>query len=134
MAWFGAYESMCRFLLHRRSLHPDRKDQLSALELMVAGGTAGMAYHITFFPADVIKSVYQTQPAVPTSSSSSVADGSGTGQQLKWRDVVRSVVRRDGIRGFYQGLGITLLRAFPSNAVVFLCYENLSRYWKTVHG
>ena len=40
---------------------------------------------------------------------------------------VLSVYRTSGARGFYAGLGTSLLRAFPSNACALFVYEGLMR-------
>jgi solute carrier family 25 folate transporter 32 len=44
------------------------------------------------------------------------------------RDVVRQVWSREGISGFYKGLGPNLLRVVPSSCVTFLVYENTKAY------
>lgn len=38
-------------------------------------------------------------------------------------DCVRQVVRAEGVRGLYKGIGPCLARAFPANAVTLLAYE-----------
>lgn len=40
---------------------------------------------------------------------------------------VRQVLAESGYRGFYRGLGPTLLRAFPVNASALWVYESLMR-------
>ena len=39
------------------------------------------------------------------------------------RDAVRRLYRAHGVRGFYSGLGPTLIRAFPIHSVNFAVYE-----------
>jgi hypothetical protein len=41
--------------------------------------------------------------------------------------IARRIYTREGIRGFYRGLGPCLLRAFPSNACAFFVYEGMMR-------
>jgi solute carrier family 25 (mitochondrial folate transporter), member 32 len=43
-------------------------------------------------------------------------------------DVMRQVWRKEGMGGFYKGLGPNLLRVLPSTCVTFLVYENV-RWW-----
>jgi hypothetical protein len=57
------------------------------------------------FPADVLKSRVQTY---------------ATGKS--YRAVAQEVYREAGVRGFYRGMGITVARAMPSNAIVFSTY------------
>jgi hypothetical protein len=41
--------------------------------------------------------------------------------------MARNVMAQDGLAGFYRGLTLCLIRAFPSNAGAFLVYEGLMR-------
>ncbi len=43
-------------------------------------------------------------------------------------DVVRQIFRREGIQGFYKGLGPNIVRVLPSTCVTFLVYENTKFY------
>ncbi|KAK4543081.1 hypothetical protein LTR36_005858 [Oleoguttula mirabilis] len=43
-------------------------------------------------------------------------------------DVVQQVFRREGLAGFYKGLGPNLVRVLPSTCVTFLVYENMKFY------
>ncbi|KAJ9627302.1 mitochondrial FAD carrier protein flx1 [Taxawa tesnikishii (nom. ined.)] len=44
------------------------------------------------------------------------------------RDVVKQVFKREGISGFYKGLGPNIIRVLPSTCVTFLVYENTKYY------
>ncbi|KAJ1673323.1 mitochondrial ornithine carrier protein, partial [Spiromyces aspiralis] len=124
--WFGTYEAVCRVSLkykerRLREVGDARtltKSDLSPLTLILAGGMAGVAYNTSSYPIDVIKSYIQTadvrgvqQSQAQSSSSKSI-----------WVDVARKVYQGGGIRAFYRGLGITLVRAFPANAIMFMTY------------
>ncbi|KAK5129797.1 hypothetical protein LTR08_002817 [Meristemomyces frigidus] len=43
-------------------------------------------------------------------------------------DVVRQVFQREGLGGFYKGLGPNIVRVLPSTCVTFLVYENMKWY------
>ncbi|RMZ33946.1 hypothetical protein D0859_01937, partial [Hortaea werneckii] len=43
-------------------------------------------------------------------------------------DVVRQVFQREGVTGFYKGLGPNIIRVLPSTCVTFLVYENMKFY------
>jgi hypothetical protein len=75
---------------------------------MLAGSCAGVAYWSANFPADTVKSRVQTDPTLA---------GRGT------LEVARSIAREEGIRALYRGLGITVIRAAPSHALLFATYE-----------
>ena len=73
----------------------------------IGGAIAGAAFWVAGMPFDVIKSRMQT-----TQKS--------IGLVATFQQAVR---QGQGIRGLYAGLPVTLLRAVPMNAAVFLTYE-----------
>lgn len=81
---------------------------------LIAGGIAGSASWICIFPIDIIKT--NIQVAVMGSSDS----------KLGILGMGRKLLRERGLRFFYRGLGVTVLRAFPVNAVTFWFYEIFS--------
>jgi len=104
----GVYFSTYEFL--KRSLTPEghSTSDLSALKTLFAGGMAGIANWVVAIPPDVLKSRFQTAPA---------GKYSGVG------DVLRELIRTEGIRSLYKGIVPVMLRAFPANAACFLGYE-----------
>ncbi|RHZ72578.1 hypothetical protein Glove_242g137 [Diversispora epigaea] len=87
---------------------------------MTAGACAGMAYNLLIFPADSIKSQIQTDEEIMQA----------TGKKIVRRGffkVGRDIFKSDGIPGFYRGCGITVARAAPSSAIIFMTYELLTR-------
>jgi solute carrier family 25 carnitine/acylcarnitine transporter 20/29 len=101
VAYFGAYE------LFKKAFTP--KDQgpegLSAGAIFVAGGLAGMANWAIAIPPDVLKSRLQTAPE-------------GTYKGVG--DVFVKLMKTEGPRALFKGLGPAMLRAFPANAACFL--------------
>lgn len=114
-SWFGVYELMTRFLKTQRLGRPTTsKDENTTIELLVSGASAGIAYNLSLFPADTVKSKMQTF------SITNPGEGS-----LDFKSAINLIYKHGGIKGFYNGLGITLVRAVPANAVIFLTYERL---------
>ncbi|CCE63250.1 hypothetical protein TPHA_0E01570 [Tetrapisispora phaffii CBS 4417] len=108
VAWFSTYELLKSSLLKRRQKkNPEIKDNCT-WELLISGGSSGLAFNATIFPADTVKSVMQTEHKSLT-------------------EAFKSIMLKQGIKGFYRGLGITLIRAVPANATVFYVYETLSK-------
>ena len=83
-----------------------QRNELTAVDTMIAGGMAGVAFWSTIFPFDAIKSRVQIEGATKSGG-----------------EIVRSMWRAKGVRGFYSGLLPCVLRAFPSTAAMFLSFE-----------
>lgn len=79
----------------------------------MSGGLASLVYWVMAIPTDNVKNRIMATP-VSTRPPSFIA-------------TVLSVYRTSGARGFYAGLGTSLLRAFPSNACALFVYEGLMR-------
>lgn len=104
--WFGTYEFVARSLLSPGQ----KRSELGPLKTVLAGGCAGSLYWFFPFPVDTTKSFMQTSST-----------------PLSFKQAFMHIFRKHGIRGLYQGCAITVLRAFPSNAIIFSVYEQLSR-------
>lgn len=79
---------------------------------MSSGAFAGVFYNVLLFPADCIKSTIQTEDELRGLAKS------GEGRR-SFMHVGRDIVRVRGIKGLYQGCGVTALRAAPSSALIF---------------
>ncbi|KAJ1723060.1 mitochondrial ornithine carrier protein [Coemansia erecta] len=119
--WFGTYELVCRQLLMRTGRGNMSKDALGPGSIILAGGCAGIAYNVTSYPIDVVKSMIQTADVRAKDAEKGTLSRKGV------MATARAVYAAGGIPAFYRGLGITLLRAFPANAAMFMTYEYLSR-------
>ena len=86
---------------------PEEMISTDMLKLMNAGGIAGSLCWAVSYPADVVKTRLQV-------------DGfSGERKYSGSLDCFRKSIRNDGVSCLYRGLGPTILRAFPVNAVTF---------------
>ena len=90
------------------------------LPLVMSGGLGGIACWLTVYPLDTIKSALQTQ-------SLSQPQYKGL-----W-DCGRQLVKANGIKALYKGLGPCLARSFPANAAAFLAYEHAFKAIKSWH-
>ncbi|KAL6049158.1 Solute carrier family 25 member 45 [Balamuthia mandrillaris] len=104
--YFVVYEGLRRMLLKEgRTL-----DQLAPWKQLIAGGAGGMAAWLVSYPQDVIKSRMQMDV------------------EQKYRNMwhcMRESYNAGGMRVFLRGMEVTLLRAFPVNAVIFFVYQGL---------
>lgn len=90
--------------------------------IMLAGGIAGALSWTCIYPCDVIKTTIQ-------SSTSAVGAAADRG----FIDTAKYLYQRHGSRIFFQGLGTTIVRAFPVNASTFYCYEKLKAMMHLEH-
>ena len=49
------------------------------------------------------------------------------GERSSFAGTAREMWRRGGVRGLYAGCGITVARAIPSSALIFLIYDGLTQ-------
>ncbi|KAF8589130.1 putative mitochondrial amino acid transporter ARG-13 [Ramaria rubella] len=119
-AWFGSNEAVSSILLDRLARKTGRprselsKKDLKWYQLAFAGACAGVAFNLALFPADSVKSAVQTEEELRPGTRTSI----GTMAKKMWK--------KEGIKGFYAGCGVTVARAAPSNAMIFLIYDGLN--------
>eukprot|EP00118_Oscarella_pearsei_P027654 m.311258 g.311258 ORF g.311258 m.311258 type:complete len:300 (+) comp63451_c0_seq1:19-918(+) len=91
------------------------RSQISPLQILFAGGMAGIANWTVAIAPDTLKSRLQTAPegAYPRGV----------------RDVFRQLIREEGPAALFKGLFPVMLRAFPANAACFLGYEFAMKFF-----
>ncbi|KAK6122151.1 hypothetical protein DH2020_044102 [Rehmannia glutinosa] len=99
--------------------HPEYRPEISSGEahdglhfwqFMIGGSIAGMVEHMAMFPVDTIKTQMQALGSCPIKSASV-------------NQALQSILKRDGLRGLYRGIGAMGLGAGPAHAVYFSVYE-----------
>lgn len=111
VVYFASYEILLDILSA-----PESRGNVGPLAPIIAGGLAGMISWTSTFPCDVVKSKMQ-------------ADGSDGKYLYKgFTDCLIKSYRTGGFRGFFTGLGPTLLRAFPTNGIIFFVYDLVSKF------
>ena len=119
--YFWSYELCKRLLLGRRTHDPF--GELRAVDVLVAGGVAGVVTWASIYPLDVVKTRLQTRvegegrPLLEGPRGKRGGPGSA--------EVAREIWRESGLRGFYRGVGVCSLRAFVVNAVQWYTYERI---------
>lgn len=127
-AWFGTKEAICDLLLTRRrhQLPEGARLELKEWESAIAGACAGVSYNVVLFPADSVKSALQTEEELRPRNG---APSSGPGARGTFWGMARAMYASQGVRGLYAGMGITVARAIPSSAMIFLIYDGLSKHF-----
>ncbi len=108
-AQFTVYEHVKKFM--------NPRGEYSPLSHIVAGGIAGGVAAGLTTPLDVAKTLLQTRG---TSSDPEIRYCRGM------VDALRTIWRRDGLRGFSRGLTPRVVTHMPSNALCWLSYEFFS--------
>jgi solute carrier family 25 folate transporter 32 len=85
---------------------------------MIAGAGGGLVASIATCPLDVIKTKLQAQRAAV-----------GQAGYLGVTDTIRKIFIEDGLRGFYRGLGPTMLGYLPTWAIYFAVYDGIKTYF-----
>lgn len=118
--WFGTYEYVSGYLKINPIMSQD-------LQLLASGALAGVSFNFFMFPIDTIKSNIQTYEMFHKTKIVGSLDPSF------WFISKMLLSRRGGVRNLYNGLGITLIRAIPANALIFYSYEVLKRnFWRVL--
>uniref|UniRef100_A0A8D1ER04 Solute carrier family 25 member 20 n=1 Tax=Sus scrofa TaxID=9823 RepID=A0A8D1ER04_PIG len=95
----------------KNTLTPEGKSvsELSVPRILLAGGIAGIFNWAVAIPPDVLKSRFQTAPPGKYPNG--------------FRDVLKELIRNEGITSLYKGFNAVMIRAFPANAACFLGFE-----------
>ncbi|CAE6450430.1 unnamed protein product [Rhizoctonia solani] len=83
----------------------------------IAGAGAGLVSSIVTCPLDVIKTKLQAQSTVH-----------GSQGYLGIRGTITSILKNQGIRGLYRGLGPTILGYLPTWAIYFAVYDETKNW------
>ena len=122
-AWFASKEAVATLLLASRGVAAHDKRELHAWESAISGAAAGVAYNVALFPADTVKSAMQTEAELrPRARGEPGPTFVGT---------FRAMYAAQGMKGLYAGCGITVARAVPSSALIFLIYDGLSKRYSS---
>ena len=115
--YFASFDYFQGFL--ERLVAPSTSDQtiMKPLCLMMAGGLSGICGWVSTYPMDVIKTKIQAQ-------SIDHRPGKGETPYKGIIDCIRRIVALEGYSVLWRGLGATVIRAFPTNAVIFLAYAS----------
>ncbi|KAG8529188.1 uncharacterized protein KY384_005823 [Bacidia gigantensis] len=105
--WFLSYEYLMNADAKRNLV---KRNEIPQWKVAFYGGLAGEMLWLSSYPFDVVKSKMQS-------------DGFGPNKKFaSMRDCFGQTWRSEGLRGFWKGIGPTLLRAMPVSAGTFVVY------------
>ncbi|CAD1812174.1 Mitochondrial carrier family protein [Candida parapsilosis] len=116
--WFGTYEYINAYF--ETAKHPFIKNK--DLQLLFSGAMAGVLFNFSMFPVDTVKSNIQTHDILSGTS--------GKHHHMAtdfWKEMRKLCSKPGGVMNLYNGLGITMIRCIPANALIFYTYELLKR-------
>lgn len=111
--YFFSYELINRQIAKRTGNAPTN------LDMAVSGACAGVLAWLSTFWADVIKTKIQASKYTPPTSGSCPRF---KGRSMFWSTASQTFAQ-GGWRAFFVGVGPTVLRALPVNAVLFVTFE-----------
>ena len=109
---FMAYEQLKNYFA--LSIRGGSKDGLTNLDFLGLSAASKVFAGSITYPYQVVRARLQTYDA-------------GEKYRGAW-DVMQKVAKREGITGFYKGMGPNIVRVLPSTCVTFLVYENVKFY------
>ncbi|CCM04630.1 uncharacterized protein FIBRA_06814 [Fibroporia radiculosa] len=119
-AYAGFYAA---FEFSKRKFASKYGTQLPVWALLASGSTGGIAYWLSCYPLDVVKSRIQLRPTPPT----------GTPVQYITREL-QTIVSESGWIGLFRGLSPSLLRSIPAAASTFAAFELTREYLRETTG
>ena len=108
--FFSSYEFGMRLFVSEKDL----TNQVPILASFLSGGFSGMFSWLFTYPIDYVKTLIQSDSLESRKFKSAT-------------DCARIQYRSEGVRTFFKGLGVTMLRSFPVNGVGFLTFEWMMR-------
>lgn len=110
--YFGTYQRLKDSLMQTRN--NNNSIQCNPLVASIlAGGAAGSIAWAIIYPIDLVKSRIQALPLDCSKSDRSIMH------------IGKTIVKESGWKALYRGFGITVLRAFPVNAVILTTHSEL---------
>ncbi|OJA09592.1 hypothetical protein AZE42_06668 [Rhizopogon vesiculosus] len=141
--WFASKEFIASVLLARRmqssmpsvprnyfveSSASDPSMALAPWESALSGALAGGLCVLALYPADTIKSAIQTVEELRPPDTFTYSGELKSKAPSFWSTAV-AMYRAQGWRGLYAGCGMTVARAIPCSAIVFVVYDGLSQHF-----
>lgn len=115
--YFAAYDSIKETVVSNMEKVLDKSNEGGGSTIhtwaasCIAGGISGALTWASIYPFDVIKTKIQTLPLdTPI-------------EKRRISHIYKSIIQEHGWKFFFRGLNVTLLRAFPVNAIIFPVYE-----------
>ncbi|KAJ3381371.1 hypothetical protein HDU92_005360 [Lobulomyces angularis] len=91
-------------------------ETISRLKYFFAGGISGLVSRTATAPLDRIRVLLQTSTKTKTTNKASISYA------------INAIYQSGGIKSFYKGNGINVLKVFPESAIKFMVFENCKSF------
>lgn len=118
---FPCYEWLKEWLGRRARHQPpgprqaSSVDQLGPRDILIASTVSKVLASTATYPHEIIRTRLQIQRT-------------GIPRYEGVRDACRKIWREEGVRGFYRGLRVNILRVIPASGVTFVTYETILKW------
>lgn len=115
---FGLFHVIIQFPLYERLKLVQRKnrsDPNTTWQILLASTVSKVCASTTTYPHEIIRTRLQLQ----------------TTETRNYRgiwDAVRRIAAEEGVRGFYGGLRVNVMRVVPASAITFISYEKILQF------
>lgn len=125
----GVFHVVVQFPLyeHFKSLMPEfkRGEPLSPGAILLCSSGSKMLASMATYPHEVLRTRLQMVPKYTSK------DGVVHKQYASFTQTFWSILRFEGIAGFYRGMGVNLVRTVPNSGLTILTYEVIMHYLTT---
>ncbi|WFD34186.1 hypothetical protein MCUN1_001023 [Malassezia cuniculi] len=107
---------------HFKAIATERRhgEHLSPFDILLCSGGSKMLASMTTYPHEVLRTRLQMHQ--PSSGE----------RYSNFFQSIMLIARKEGIRGFYKGMGVNLVRTVPNSGLTILTYELCMRYFGPV--
>lgn len=115
---FGLFHVIIQFPLYERLKlvqRTNRTDKNTTWQILLASTISKVCASTTTYPHEIIRTRLQLQ----------------TEKAAKYRGIwhaVRTIAAEEGLRGFYGGLRVNVMRVVPASAITFISYEKILQF------
>jgi solute carrier family 25 thiamine pyrophosphate transporter 19 len=107
-----------------RTDQSSRRESISPLLNAACGFGAGSVARVIIHPLDVVKKRFQV---AGLARSLRYGERVATAEFSSFASAFATILRKEGVRGFYKGLTPGLIKSAPASAITFAAYEVASR-------
>ncbi|KAK5579748.1 hypothetical protein RB653_009434 [Dictyostelium firmibasis] len=101
----------------------NKNKELGVVEIMVASSVSKIIASVVAYPHEVLRA--RSQDSAP--------DSPNRAYRGNIIEMFKQIIREEGWRGLYRGMGVNLLRVTPSCVITFTSYEYIKKYLSQNH-